>query len=102
MHVFSDKASKAVLRSLNIDRLFLLELQSMLFPKPNSVVSIKVVMEIMLMCRGDLPVTVQHIASAQASVFSALDQFETRVRQQLAAIADIANAKEYSNYKQDL
>jgi hypothetical protein len=81
MQVFKDKQSRAVLKSLNIDRLFLLELQQMLFPKDDSVVSIKVIMELMLMCRGDLAVTVQHIASAQASLFWSLEQFEKRLGQ---------------------
>merc|ERR1719375_1695501 len=36
MSVMRDPQSKAVLRGLNVDQLFLLELQSMLFPKPDS------------------------------------------------------------------
>merc|ERR1719160_85468 len=83
MHVMKDPQSKAVLRGLNVDRLFLLELQSMLFPRPDSQVSIKGIMELMLMCRGDLPVTVQHIASAQASLISVLNKFEERLQHSL-------------------
>lgn len=83
MSVMRDPQSKAVLRGLNVDQLFLLELQSMLFPKPDSTVAIKGIMELMLLCRGDLPVTVQHIASAQASMIWQLDKFEQRIYQHL-------------------
>jgi voltage-gated sodium channel len=84
MKVMKDPQSKAVLRGLNVDILFVLELQSMLFPKPDSRVSFRAIMELMLMCRGDLPVTVQHMASAQASMISQLGKFEARLNQQLA------------------
>jgi hypothetical protein len=83
MTVMKDPQSKAVLRGLNVDRLFLLELQSMLYARPDSQVSIKGIMELMLMCRGDLPVTVKHIASAQASLISVLNKFEERLQHSL-------------------
>lgn len=77
-HVFADPQSWKVLKGLNIDRLFFLELQQMLFPEEDSSVPIKVIMELLLMCRGDLPVTVQHMASAQALLIWLFDQFERR------------------------
>merc|ERR1719491_2898147 len=80
---FNDKQSKAVLKSLNIDQLFLSEVQQLLFPKPDSVVTIHAVMELMLMCRGDLSVSVQHIASAQASLLLSLQKVEERLNKRL-------------------
>merc|ERR1711998_240327 len=59
--VMADPHSKAVLHSLNVDRLFLTELQSTLFQKKDSRVPIKGIIELMLMCRKDLPSTVQHV-----------------------------------------
>jgi len=85
-HVFKDKQAKKVLKSLNIDQLFLTELQQLLFPSPDANVSIRAIMELMLMCRGDLPVTVQHIASAQAALFMSLDKVEHNVKKSLEEI----------------
>ena len=64
--VLTTTQSKAILQNLQIDRLFLLELQSMLFVNPDAQVSIQAIMQLMLSCRGDLPVTVLHLARAQA------------------------------------
>merc|ERR1719399_2722229 len=79
MKVMKDPQSKAVLKGLNVDILFLLELQSMLFPKPDSRVSFRAIMELMLMCRGDLPVTVQHMASNQAAVMRMIGALEAHL-----------------------
>jgi hypothetical protein len=81
--VMRDPQSKAVLASLNIDRLFFLELQQMLFKEDGDSVPIKTIMELMLMCRGDLPVSVQHMASTQALLIWLLDQFEGRLTSML-------------------
>lgn len=85
--VFSDKQAKAVLKRLNIDRLFLLELQQLLFHKPDTVVTHKAIMEVMLMCRGDLPVTVQHLASAQAAMYGSIHNLEQKICQRLEVVA---------------
>jgi hypothetical protein len=89
LSVMNNASSKQVLKSLKIDRLFLLELQTMLFPKPDSHVTIRGIMELMLLCRGDLPVTVQHIASAQASMISLMGKFEQRLCHQLSSLASL-------------
>merc|ERR1711865_283258 len=52
MQVINNPQSKHVLKMLNIDILFMLELQGMLFTDSESEVPIKKVIELMLMCRG--------------------------------------------------
>jgi len=83
-HVMDDPTSKVVLKQLNVDRLFLLELQQLLFPTPDTEVHIKGLIELMLMCRGDLPVTVRHLASSQASLLSMIMAVEKRVNLDMA------------------
>merc|ERR1711998_457423 len=52
---------------------------TMLFTRHQSRISIKAIMELMLMCRGDLPTTVEHIASSQALVVHLLAGLEKRI-----------------------
>merc|ERR1719359_543221 len=77
--VLKSSQSKAILRSLQIDELFLKELQSMLFVHPDSRVSIQAVMQLMLSCRGDLGVTVLHLARGQAFISTLIASFEKKV-----------------------
>jgi len=60
--------SKALLKKLNINRLFLLELQKMMFTRPDSQVTIKSCLELMVMCRGDNPTTVEALAGGLLSI----------------------------------
>merc|ERR1719478_1872987 len=71
-HVMNDPESRSVLKQLHVDRLFLMELQELLFVTPDSAIHVKAIMELMLMCRGDLPVTVKHLAASQAAMLSSL------------------------------
>jgi len=82
--------SKAVLRNLHIDELFLKELQSMLFPHPDSQVSIKAVMQLMLECRGDLDVTVLHLARGQAFLSTLIASLEKKVLEAVSRFPVIA------------
>lgn len=61
--IMNTPKSRAVLRKLNINQLFLLELQKAMFSGGNNSVSIKAIIELMLMCRGDNPATVEALAS---------------------------------------
>lgn len=56
----------SVLRSLEVDIACLKELQQMLFPTPNSMVSIEDIIDHLLNYRGDLPTTVRHAVDGQA------------------------------------
>merc|ERR1719353_2137908 len=62
LKVMENPNSKAVLKKLNINRLFLMELQKMLFPRKGSQASIKTILELMILCRGDNPATVETLA----------------------------------------
>lgn len=84
--VMSNPSSVRVLQSLNIDKLFLLELQSILFAHHGAKIPIKGVMELMLLCRGDLPTTVQHTATAQAFLSTLIANFEHRLVMRLDAL----------------
>jgi hypothetical protein len=77
--VMHDRHSKAVLRELNVDILFLTALQSALFQKKGESVSIKSVIKLMLICRGDLPSTVQHVASGQAFLHTLITHLDKRI-----------------------
>jgi len=81
--VLKSPEAKAVLRSLQIDELFLKELQSMLFPHVDSQVSIHAVMQLMLSCRGDLSVTVLHLARGQAFISTLIATFEKKVMEHI-------------------
>jgi voltage-gated sodium channel len=63
MKVMNDRDSKKVLSSLNVDRLFLLELMQNNYTKPDSKMTIKEIMELMIQCRGDNFMTVSSFAN---------------------------------------
>jgi len=85
--VMNDPQSKSVMKALNVDRLFMIELQGMLFPKPDSEVPIKKIIELMLICRGDLACTVQTLASGLSYVATVIGQVEERMTLQLGSMA---------------
>merc|ERR1719446_1160193 len=60
--VMNHPKSKALLKKLSINRLFLFELQKLLFPKPDVTIPIKAVMDLMLLCRGNNKATVHALA----------------------------------------
>jgi hypothetical protein len=60
--VMNNPKSRALLKKLNINHLFLWELQKLLYQKKDTAVPIKQILDVMIMCRGDLPATVATIA----------------------------------------
>jgi hypothetical protein len=62
MSVMKNPQAAAVLKKLNINRIFLMELQKMMFPKADSKVPIKAILELMIMCRGDNVATVEALS----------------------------------------
>jgi len=72
MTVMKSPSSTALLKKLNINRLFLLELQKMMFTRPGQQVTIKAILELMIMCRGDNVVTVESMAGGLLSIISEL------------------------------
>merc|ERR1719506_2755418 len=89
--VLQDPHSQEILHSLDIDRLFLTELQSALFRSGGERVPIKGILELVLLCRGELPSQVKHVASGQAflhSLITQLDKHVTKHLQRLQASLD--------------
>merc|ERR1719454_514990 len=60
--VMNNPKSKALLKRLKINRLFLTELQKLMFPSPDSQVPIASVLDMMLMCRGDKQATIESLS----------------------------------------
>merc|ERR1719247_3562121 len=77
--VMKHPKSVAVLKKLNINRLFLMELQKMMFPKKTSTVSIKAVLELMIMCRGDNQATVEALSGGFCFLASELGDLKCRL-----------------------
>jgi len=72
MAVMTNPQSIALLERLKINQLFLFELQKMMYPSPNSQVSIKRIVQLLLLCRGDCPATVETLASGICFVVNEL------------------------------
>jgi hypothetical protein len=62
--VVDSPSSKALLKKLNINRLFLLQVADLMFPDEETRLPIRTVLELIIMCKGDNTATVQIIASA--------------------------------------
>merc|ERR1719506_2424080 len=80
LKVMENPNSKAVLKKLNINRLFLMELQKMLFPRKSSQASIKTILELMILCRGDNPATVETLAGGFCFLNSVIHDADVRSR----------------------
>jgi hypothetical protein len=86
--VIQDPHSNAVLNSLDIDRLFLTELQSTLFQDEGDRIPIKGVIELMLLCRADLPSTVKHVASGQAFLHGVISKLDKHLTKHMRHVQD--------------
>lgn len=70
--VMKDPRSKAVLRKLNINRAFVLELQKMMFTHHGQRVPIKAVLQIMVMCQGANIATVESVSGGILTIIHEL------------------------------
>jgi hypothetical protein len=86
--VLQDPHSKAALRSLDIDSLFLTELESTLLQMESDRIPIKGVIELMLLCRGDLPSTVKHVASGQAFLHGVISKLDKHLTKHMRHVRD--------------
>jgi len=86
LQVMSNPSSKAVLKKLNINRLFLLELQKMMFTKPGQQVSIKSALTLMVMCRGDNPTTVEAMAGGLLSVVREISDVKNSLEKDMKSL----------------
>ena len=68
--IMKDPHSRALMKKLNINAAFLAELQKMMFTKPGQQVTIKQVLELMILCRGDNVATVESMGPAILSIIS--------------------------------
>merc|ERR1712187_196364 len=64
MNIVREPDTMAVLKELNINRLFLCELQRSMFKEPEQQVSITAVLELILACRGDSHASIVSLANA--------------------------------------
>merc|ERR1712217_314635 len=77
--VLADADSHHVMRSLNVDRLFFIELQAMLFQSEKDRITIARVVELMLLCRGDNVTTVRTLASGLLYIASLVHKLELKL-----------------------
>jgi len=63
--VMSDPFTHRVLKHIDVDVGYLAAVQPMLLPYPDSEASIESIMDLILTCRGSLPVTVKHLVNSQ-------------------------------------
>jgi hypothetical protein len=82
----SKPETKAVLKQLNINQLFLTELQKAMFAGGNTGVSIKAVTEMMLLCRGDNAATVEALASGFHYIVQELYDIRDQLCQEFQAV----------------
>jgi hypothetical protein len=64
MSMVEGPKSKSLMKKLNINRMFMTQMASLMYPDDDAEVPIKTVLELMIMCKGDNGATVQVIASA--------------------------------------
>jgi hypothetical protein len=62
LKVMKHPQCKALMKKLNINRLFMMELQRMMFPTERSQVPLKAILDLMILCRGDNQATVEALA----------------------------------------
>lgn len=84
--VMNNPKSRALLRKLNINCAYVLELQRMMFTRPGQSVSIKTILELLVMCRGDVPTTVETMAGGLLSVIHEITTLRESFEQSLTAI----------------
>jgi hypothetical protein len=89
IQILHDPESKALLRSLNINRLFLMEMQKLMFPTKESAVSFKPLTEIILNCRGDNNATVDTVAGGLSYIADHIKGQDDKIHELLTMIDDI-------------
>merc|ERR1711871_1088555 len=65
VHVMQDPITRTVLKYLDVDVEYMSAVQHMLLPTDQSQASAESVLDMMLNCRGSLPVTVKHLVGGQ-------------------------------------
>jgi len=86
--LLNDPECKTVFRNLNINRLFLMEMQKLMFPTKDSAINFKPLTEMMLSCRGDNPATVETIANGLSYLSEEVKSSQRRVERKLEKCFD--------------
>jgi len=82
--VLNDDTFQDGFRVLNIDKLYLTELQAMMFPAGGDAkVDIQAIMHLVLMCRGGLTCTVEHLGNALASLMCMMNDATNHLEQRI-------------------
>lgn len=84
--VMKDPRARAVLEHLGINRLFLLEMQALMFLKEDSVVSIEKILEMLVMCRSENPGTVEILAGGFCFIYQTVHKENEKTRQLLQTV----------------
>jgi len=86
-HVLQDPQALQVLQSLEVDTSALMEMMHMIYQqRGSSEINIVFIMDLMLMCRGDLPTTVRHLVTYEALTRWAITSEVQQMRAELSAI----------------
>jgi hypothetical protein len=84
--IINSPKSKALLRRLNINHAFLVELQRGLYKKPGQSVSIQDILELMVQCRGENVSTVETMSGALVRVITELSNVKMILETDLAKL----------------
>jgi hypothetical protein len=87
--LLADPACKALMRSLKINRLYLLEMQKLMFPSKDSAVAFKPLTEIILACRGDNTATVDTVAGGLSFLAGEIRNSDAKLNQMQHVLDDI-------------
>jgi hypothetical protein len=84
--VLSDSHSKAILRSLNINELYMLQMIKLMFPEHDSAIAFKPLTEMMLKCRGDTHVTMDTMATSLTFLVNEIRESREEMEARMAAV----------------
>lgn len=84
--VMNNPKSRALLKRLNINLAYLLELQKMMFARPGQLVSIKAVLQLMVMCRGNMLTTVETMAGGLLSVIHEITTMKESLEENMKSL----------------
>lgn len=83
LSVLHDTKAKAVLRKLNISRAFVLELQKLMFTHAGQQVPIRVILQLLVMCRGHEKTTMESMSGGILCVIHELTALRQRLEKDL-------------------
>jgi hypothetical protein len=79
MSMVEGPKSKSLMKKVNINKMFMTQMATMMYPDDDAEVPIRTVLELMIMCKGDNGATVQIIASALCFLSNELSELHDHV-----------------------